>query len=257
MKIVLIGSGNLAAHLGPALKKSGHTLVQLVGRTETNTLKLATKLGCNYTIHPKEITDKADVFIIALRDEVISGYAKHLQSNGKLILHTSGSVNAKVLSGISEHYGVLYPLQTFSANRKITFSDIPLCIEASTAKAGKKLLLLARSLSKEVHWVKNEQRNILHLAAVFANNFSNHLFVIAEELLHKNKLDFALLRPLIAETAAKIQNYSPQDMQTGPARRGDTITIEKHIALLKNNKQYSRIYEVLTQSILDHDGPKL
>jgi len=257
MKIVLIGSGNLAVHLGPALIKAGHNLLQVVGRTNTSTAKLASKLSCDFTTNPEEISTKADVYIIALSDEAIAGYAKLLPKTKKLILHTSGSVSSTVLKITGTEYGCIYPLQTFSRNRKVDFSSVPLCLEASTKKSAKQLEKLAGSISKNIHWIPENQRKILHLAAVFANNFGNHLYVIAEGLLQKNGLDFELLRPLIAETAAKIKNNSPQNMQTGPARRGDSGTINKHLALLKNKDQIRRIYEILTKSILDHDGPRL
>jgi predicted short-subunit dehydrogenase-like oxidoreductase (DUF2520 family) len=256
MKIVLIGTGNLAIHLGPALKASGHSIIQVVGRTVANTQKLAEKIGTEYTTDPKLIDHKAEVYIICVRDEAISFYANHIPKKAKLVLHTSGSLAAGKLAVSGSQFGVLYPLQTFSKHRKVNFKTVPLCLEASTSKSKKILLQLALSLSKNIHWLEQDQRQSLHLAAVFANNFSNHLFVIAEELLRKKKLSFDLLRPLIAETAAKIQDGMPHEMQTGPARRGDSATIDKHIALLKNKKQISEIYKILTKSILDHDGPR-
>lgn len=257
MKIVLIGSGNLAFHLGPALLKAGHTIVQLIGRSDRNTAKLAKKLDCPYSIQTEYINVNTDVYIIAVSDNAIKSFAKQIPKNDKLVLHTSGTVNANVLEIASKHYGVIYPVQTFSTDRKIKFNTVPLCLEASTEIASRKLKKLSSTLSDKIHWISHEQRQVVHLAAVFSNNFSNHLFVIAEELLNKSKLDFNMLRPLIAETAAKIQQNTPGTMQTGPAKRGDSETINKHIALLKNNKQISKIYEVITQDILDHNAPRL
>ncbi|TAH43697.1 MAG: DUF2520 domain-containing protein [Bacteroidetes bacterium] len=257
MKIVLIGTGNVAMHLGPALIKAGHEVIQLVGRTEKHSKFLANKLSCDYTINKKQISPKADTYIVALRDEAIGLYSKHIPSEAKLVVHTSGSVNANVFSGITQHYGVLYPIQTLSTKRKINFETIPLCLEANSEKAKKKLLTLAKSLSKEVHWTSHDQRQTIHLAAVFANNFSNHLFALAEDMLTKKGMSFDLIRPLIAETAAKVQKSSAHQMQTGPARRGDTETIEKHIELLKNKPQLLQIYKILTRSIQENDGPIL
>jgi len=256
MKIVLVGSGNLAVHLGPALINAGHIVVQVVGRSEESASKLAAKLNCNFTISAQEISTKADVYILALRDEAIANYAKLIPKTEKLILHTSGTVSISVLKPASSNFGCLYPLQTFSRNRKIKFSSVPICLEAGSKKASGQLEKLAKSLSKNIHWIPEDKRNTLHLAAVFANNFSNHLYVIAEELLNKKGLEFELLRPLIAETASKIINNHPHNMQTGPARRGDTGTINKHLALLKNKDQIRKIYEILSNSILNHDGPR-
>lgn len=257
MKIVLIGSGNVATHLGPALIKAGHDLIQIVGRTETNTALLARKLNCAYTIAPSKISDKAEIYIIAIRDQAIEKYAKFIPSKAKLVLHTSGTVSMNALAASGIPFGVLYPIQSFSIRRKIGFSKVPLCLEANGPHAHKRLTKLATSLSNNVHWISHEHRKIIHLAAVFANNFSNHLFVLAEELLKKKGMSFDLLRPLIDETASKVQKYSPSEMQTGPAKRGDSQTIEKHFALLKNKPHISKVYDILTKSIQDHDGPLL
>jgi len=257
MKIVLIGTGNVAMHLGPALVKAGHKLVQVVGRTEKHSKFLANKLDCDFTIEKEKIYAKADAYIIALRDEAIGHYVKHIPSEAKLVVHTSGSVSSKILATSTKHFGVLYPLQTFSIGRKINFKDIPLCLEANTESARKRLQTLAKSISINIHWINQDQRQTIHLAAVFANNFSNHLFSLAEDLLNKKGISFELLRPLIAETSAKVQNSSAHQMQTGPAKRGDAETINKHLALLKNKPELRHIYEILTGSIQKHDGPLL
>ena len=257
MKIVLIGTGNVAMHLGPALAKAGHKLIQVVGRTEKHTKFLANKLDCEYSIDNEKISSKADTYIIALRDEAIGTFVKHIPTNAKLVVHTSGSVKSSILAGCTQNYGVLYPLQTFSISRKINFKDIPLCLEANTESARKRLQILARSIGKNIHWIDQDQRKTIHLAAVFANNFSNHLFTLAEDLLNKKGVSLDLLRPLISETAAKVQKSSPHQMQTGPAKRGDVETIEKHMALLKNKPDLGHIYEILTRSIQKLDGPLL
>ncbi len=257
MKIVMIGTGNVAMHLGPALIKAGHEMLQLVGRSEKHAKFLANKLSCDYTTDKEQISTKADTYIIAVRDEAINLYVKHIPSQAKLVVHTSGSVNSKIFSGKLQHYGVLYPIQTFSSKRKINFETVPLCLEANSEKAKKKLQTLAKSLSKEVHWISQDQRQTIHLAAVFANNFSNHLFALAEDILTKKGISFDLLRPLIAETATKVQKKSAHQMQTGPAKRGDTTTIEKHMALLKNKPQLLQLYKMLTESIQENDGPIL
>ncbi|MBP6334960.1 MAG: DUF2520 domain-containing protein [Bacteroidia bacterium] len=257
MKIVLAGSGNVAMHLGPALLNAGHTIVQVVGRSETGTRRLAKKLSCSYTVDTSKIEQKADVFILAIRDEAIANFVKKIPHNAKLVLHTSGSVDSKVFSRRFKNYGILYPVQSLSAKRKVNFSKIPLCLEASTATAKKQLLTLANSLSETIHWVNYNQRLTIHLAAVFANNFSNHLFTISQDILAEKDIEFDILRPLIMETASKVQINSPVDMQTGPARRGDSTTIAKHLSLLKKDQLKIKIYEAISNSILDKQGPKM
>jgi predicted short-subunit dehydrogenase-like oxidoreductase (DUF2520 family) len=257
MKIVLIGSGNVAIHLGPALIKAGHKIIQLAGRTETSTRKLSIRLNCPYTLDPGSITEKADIYILAIKDEAISGYSRYIPGNKALVLHTSGTVKADVLANCGKMYGVLYPVQTFSRKRKINFKKVPLCLEAGTPDSKKRLDSLARSISNNTQWTSYTERQYIHLAAVFANNFSNHLYLIAEKLLLKKDLSFEILRPLILETALKVQKNRPLQMQTGPARRGDTKTIEMHKALLKTDDNLSNMYTILTQSILDHSGPTM
>jgi len=257
MKIVLIGSGNVAIHLGPALIRAGHKIIQLAGRTETSARKLSVRLNCPYTLDPDSITEKADVYILAIKDEAIAGYARSIPGNKALVLHTSGTVKADVLASCGKMYGVLYPVQTFSRKRKINFKKVPLCLEAGTPDSKKRLDSLARSISNNIQWTSYTERQYIHLAAVFANNFSNHLYLIAEKLLLKKDLSFELLRPLILETALKVQKNRPLEMQTGPARRGDTKTIEMHKALLKTDDNLSKMYMILTQSILDQSGPTM
>ncbi len=255
MKIVLIGSGNVAMHLGPALLRAGHRIIQLAGRTEKVTRKLSLRLKCPYTLDPGSISDKADVYILAIKDEAIARFARYIPGKNALVLHTSGTVKAEVLAACGKMYGVIYPVQTFSIKRKINFKKVPLCLEAGTPGSKKRIDSLARSLSNNIHWTSSSDRQYIHLAAVFANNFSNHLYLIAEKLLLKKGLSFELLRPLILETAQKVQQNRPLEMQTGPARRGDTKTIEMHKFLLRKDDNLSKLYTSLTQSILDHSGP--
>ncbi|HRH65413.1 MAG TPA: DUF2520 domain-containing protein [Bacteroidia bacterium] len=257
MKIVLIGSGNVATHLGPALKKSGHSILQVFGRTAPHVSLLAKKLKCDYATNPELLNPKADFYLIALRDEVIPDVLPYISNKKALVAHTSGSVSVNVFPREFEHAGVAYPLQTFSLTRQLKVNDIPFCLEVRSPATKNKLLRAIRSLSTHLHWLNSDQRKILHLSAVFANNFSNHMFVIAEELLKKNNLSFDILRPLIQETATKIRNHPPSAMQTGPARRGDSETIEKHLNLLLQYPEYASIYSLITKSIEKHSGPLL
>lgn len=248
--IVLIGSGNVATQMGLALKKAGHTILQVYSRTQTSSRALALKLRSQPVNNLKKITSTADLYIIAIKDDAVNDITKQLNVNGKLVVHTSGSLPLKILKTVSSHYGVLYPLQTLSKNKIIDFSSVPLCIEANTKANEKKLLAIAGSVSKQVHLVDSEKRKVLHLAAVFACNFTNHMYALAEKLLGRNKISFELLLPLIYETANKIKQASPSKMQTGPAIRNDKSIMKAHIILLSKQKRMKKIYKLMSQSIM-------
>ncbi|HEU4717228.1 MAG TPA: Rossmann-like and DUF2520 domain-containing protein, partial [Bacteroidia bacterium] len=201
------------------------------------------------------INRDADLVLIAVNDDAIAGVAKKLEHFSGTVVHTSGSVGMDVLKR-SARRGVLYPLQTVSGNRPLRLKNIPLCVEASGKETKKLLHTIAGTLSHDVHDINSGERRKLHLAAVFVNNFSNHLYTLAEEYLRTNRLSFNLLRPLILETAKKAVENSPAKSQTGPAARNDTRTISAHLALLKKNKQMKKIYTDLTASILERSRQK-
>lgn len=249
MKIVLIGTGNVAFHLGPVLKTNGHKIIQLYGRSEKNCLTLAKKLKCPHTTNRLKILPDADLYIIALRDVAIAPFVKNLTFIPTLIVHTSGSVGLDVFPGKMKNTGVIYPLQTFSKSSKNNPETIPFCIEGSNQKSLKILKKLSLTLSIMVFNLNSKKRAQIHLAAVFANNFSNYLFVLAEKILNKNKIPFKIVRPLILETAQKVQNNTPGKMQTGPAVRGDVAIIKKHLKILKDFPQMLEIYKLLNKSI--------
>lgn len=256
MKIVLIGSGNVATHLGKALKKAGHNILQVYSRSETSAKTLAKKLSCSFTSDIKSISKKSDIYIVALRDEAIKSFLQKFSSTEKIIVHTSGSVSLKAFGEKFKNCGVLYPVQTFSIKHPVNFKNIPVCIEASNENA-KKITSLTKTISRKIYSINSEQRKKIHLAAVFANNFSNHLFAIAEDILSDEKISFEILRPLILETARKIQKHSPLEMQTGPAKRGDVSVIEEHLKMLDNKKQFKEIYKLISDSISETSGVRL
>jgi predicted short-subunit dehydrogenase-like oxidoreductase (DUF2520 family) len=154
-----------------------------------------------------------------------------------------------ILDGFSSNYGVFYPLQTFSKSRKVDFSDIPICIEANHPSNLMKLEELGQKISNTVSQINSEERKTLHLAAVFTNNFVNHFYAIGAEILQAKKLDFELLKPLIRETAAKIEALDPVEAQTGPAKRNDQTIIGLHLKMLRNKPEYQKIYSFVTESI--------
>ena len=250
--IVLIGAGNVATHLGLALKKSKHNIVQVYSKHMLSAKTLADKLKCQAISSLTEITLNADIYIIAVKDDAIAEVAKQLNLKDKIVVHTSGSVSIEALQNSSKNYGVFYPLQTFSKDKKVDFKKVPLCLETNNSKTFKTIEALANSISNNTQKISSEQRLTIHIAAVFACNFSNHLYAIANELLKSNKLSLDILKPLIEETAEKIKNNPPVKMQTGPAIRGDKKTMEKHLKQLTDNKQ-KQLYKLISSSIIDYN----
>ena len=253
MKITLIGAGNVGSHLGKRFKKKNITVEQVYSRTLAPAKVLGKKIGAAYTNQLSDITATADIYMIAVKDDVIGQVGKILAKNkgfkGKLVVHTSGAAASTVLQPYFDNYGVFYPLQTFSKNKKVSFKNIPICVDAHKDASKELLLEVGYKISNQVQIITDIERSILHVAAVFVNNFSNHLFHIAATICEKEKLDFKLLQPLLQETIHKINKQSPFDMQTGPARRGDRATIQKHLKYLQQFPEYTDLYAVLTKSI--------
>ena len=247
--IVFIGAGNVAKQLGLALKKVNHTIVQVYSKHRSSSKKLAKLLKCDHTISPEKINRTADIYIIAVNDDAIVEVAKQLNVSDKIVIHTSGSVAMDVLKSTSKNSGVFYPLQTFSKNKKIDFKNVPICLEANNTKTYKTLEQVAKSISNNVQKINSEQRINIHIAAVFACNFTNHFYSIANDILQTNKLSLDIIKPLIAETAEKIKNNPPTKMQTGPAIRGDKKTMDKHLKML-TNKNYKQLYQLISKSII-------
>ncbi|NQV02972.1 MAG: DUF2520 domain-containing protein [Bacteroidia bacterium] len=250
--IVLFGAGNVAAHLSKALVGKGFTIVQLFNRTEETGNPLARLIGASYTGSLKKIEPDADLYILALSDSAVPEIASQLRIRSGIVVHTSGSLGMEVLRQTSNQTGVLYPLQTFRKGKLISFYRIPICVEANLPAVEKVLIGLAEQLSSNVHVINSEQRKILHLTAVFAGNFTNYLYAIAEDLLHQYNIPFELLKPLIKHTAANIRYSDLFSLQTGPAIREDTAIIEKHLKLLENQKSYQEIYNLISKQIIQY-----
>ena len=248
--IVLIGAGNVGSQLGAALHKEGYFISQVYSKTKGSADKLAKKLNATAINDLKKINTSASVFIIAVPDDAIESVAKQLRVKDKIVVHTSGTADMKILKSTSKNYGVFYPLQTFSKDIPVNFKTVPICVEGSNKKTAESLLYFAKSISKNVEKVDSDERKKLHLAAVFACNFSNHMYAVADVFLKKNKLSFDLLRPLIEETTAKMKTNEPSQTQTGPALRGDKKTMNAHLKLLSKDKKLQSIYEVLSESIV-------
>jgi predicted short-subunit dehydrogenase-like oxidoreductase (DUF2520 family) len=248
MKVVCIGSGNVATHFTQALNAAGHSIVQIWSKGLKNAKILGNSLQAPAISNWEELNQDADLYLIAVRDDAIAGVAEQLQDIQGLVLHTSGATALTALS-LLKRSGVLYPLQTFSKAKAVDFKLVPLCIEASKPADLSMLRDLATQLSSKVYDVDSKQRKILHLAAVFACNFTNHLYHISSSILEENQLDFAMLHPLIQETVDKIQTETPFNAQTGPALRNDQVTMDAHINLLKSSPEFKEIYINLSDSI--------
>lgn len=249
MKVSIIGAGNVATQLALALRRAGHTIVQIGNRSNDAGQELAKTVGATFTANLRDL-EAADVYLVAVKDDAIADVSSQLQLDGKVVAHTSGTKTKDILSFTSSDFGVFYPLQTMTKFAKVDFSGIPILIEGSNEMALTKLELLARSVSQNIHRVDEQQRQWVHIAAVFANNFTNHMYVVAEKLLLDHNLPFTILQPLIQRSIENLNKFSPSELQTGPATRGDSLTIEKHIELLADDTRLQKIYEILTQSIM-------
>jgi predicted short-subunit dehydrogenase-like oxidoreductase (DUF2520 family) len=250
MRITLIGSGNVATHLGAALKNAGHQIVQVYSPNAHNAALLAYHIKAEPISDLQQITNRTDLFVISVKDDAIDSTAAILAVHQKPVVHTSGATSLQVLLKYTDQAGVFYPLQTFSKTKEVDFWNVPLCIEGAYEDLTAELIQLAQTVSNKVDEVSSDQRKILHLAAVFACNFPNYLYYTAEQLLNAHKLDFNLLRPLITETAEKVQQQLPAKVQTGPAIRNDTNTMDAHMKLLQNDNNLQQIYTLLSQAII-------
>jgi predicted short-subunit dehydrogenase-like oxidoreductase (DUF2520 family) len=251
MHIALIGSGNVATQMGLALKKAGHQIDAIVSRHEGHAQQLASALDAQWHTSVMNLNEKMDVIIISVNDNAIDEIANQLKPTNAIVVHTAGSIPMSVLSRFDRH-GVIYPLQTLSKQKEIDMREVPFLIEGNSPDTTTIIQDLAHTISDNVASGTSEQRQQVHLAAVFACNFTNHLYTIAEKLLRSSGLSFKLLMPLIEETTRKIHHLSPIDSQTGPAIRHDTRVMHQHMNALADDPQLQHIYELLSQSIMDH-----
>lgn len=250
LRIVILGTGNVATHLYTALKKSDTIeIVQVYSRTPKSLLPFKNEVATTSSLTGLV---EADLYIIAVSDDAIASIAHNLPFNDRLVVHTSGSVPMINIHKRNRR-GVLYPLQTFTKKKAVDFSSIPICLEFGHKKDFVILEQVVRALGSPLYKITSDQRKRVHLAAVFVNNFSNHLYRIGHEICDTSGVEFEILKPLIQETAAKIETVTPYMAQTGPAKRGDEKTIERHIDLLEND-MHKNIYSLLTTSIKNTYG---
>lgn len=249
--VSFIGAGNVATHLAKALYKNNFLIKQVFSKSFKNANSLAKKVNAQPIDLLTQLSANAEIYIIAVPDDVIEKVLKQFPFKNKLVVHTSGSVGIELFAKNSfSNFGIFYPLQTFSKNKAVDFTKVPFCLEANTKTNLKSIEAVTKYLSDKIYPINSEQRQLLHLAAVFACNFSNNMYQIAYDICNKNSIDFDILKPLIIETANKITIQTPQEAQTGPAKRNDKKTIEKHLSLLDNQKNYQEIYRLITESIV-------
>ena len=254
IKVSILGFGNVGQHLYQAFSKViGVDVIQIYNRSEIN---INEDLQASFTTDIKQLKE-ADIYIIAVPDDSIKELSKTLPIKNKLVVHTSGSVPMSLLSDNNKK-GVFYPLQTFSKNAELDFNTIPICIEANNLEDLESLKQLASEISGNVQEINSDKREQLHLSAVFVNNFVNYMYQIGNDLLEENSLNFDILKPLIQETAKKIESLNPEDSQTGPAKRNDLKTIENHLHLL-GDSPHRDLYLKITNAIKEkyHHGKKL
>ncbi|MCM5663365.1 Rossmann-like and DUF2520 domain-containing protein [Galbibacter mesophilus] len=252
IKVVLLGGGNVAHHLHEALRLSKEVdLVQCFSRNIKSI-----NVFQNFTPITKNLNElkEADVYIIAVSDDAISEVSEAIPFSGKFVVHTSGNKPLNVLSKKNKR-GVFYPLQTFSKGKEMDYSKIPFCLETEDERDYNTLKIIAESISQKVFKIDSEQRKSLHLAAVFVNNFVNHLYKIGDDICQESGIPFEILQPLIEETSEKVKEMQPLEAQTGPARRNDVKTLDAHKAQMKSENQI-KIYELLTDSIQETYGRK-
>lgn len=246
--VVLIGSGNVATNLGRVLLKSGKNILQVWSRSEGNANKLAAELNAQVLTDLSLISNQADLVIIAVKDDVIASTAALLSPINAIIVHTSGTRPLSDLSG-HKNTGVFYPLQTFTPQSSADFSQIPICIEGSSPEVLSTLTELCNNVGAKAYQIDSEQRGALHIAAVFANNFTNHIWGISREMLEKANIPKEILNPLMEETFHKAISQNPFDVQTGPAVRFDEETINRHLKSLEKDPHLHEIYKLITQNI--------
>ena len=233
MRIVLIGRGRLATNLEHALLQAGHDVVSINSRT-LESLPL-----------------EADVFVVAVKDAALTDVLRAATKGRKdqLFVHTAGSMPMNLFAGLTAHYGVFYPMQTFSKERLVDFNEISVFLETNDAASMERLKMLAATLTPHVYELDSEGRKHLHLAAVFACNFVNHCYALSAEVLKAKGLPFSVMLPLVDETAQKVHELSPKDAQTGPAVRGDQNVMQMQAGMLADIPAVKQIYEALSNDI--------
>lgn len=248
--VVIMGSGNMAWHMGYWLTRSGIRVNQIFSRNVEKGKLLADELSTEFTNRLDRLHEHSDMYLLTVSDDALASVIRQAVFGNRLVLHTAGSVPIEIFREKVKNFGVLYPLQTFTRGKPVEYSQIPVFIEASSAQNLARIKQLALKLSDRVYEADSEKRAYLHLAAVIASNFTNHMLVVAEKYMQERNLSFDLIRPLVQETIAKALSMSPFLAQTGPAIRGNTGVIEKHMLMLENHPEIRELYRTISESIM-------
>ena len=251
MRIALVGAGRVASCMGPRLKEAGHTIAGVYSRTPGHADALADVLGAPACSSLEQLP-QADVYLTMLTDDALIQLAPDIVRGREqaLFLHTAGSVDMDVWKEAGAvRYGVLYAMQTFTKGVQVDWEQVPVFIEGSSLRELETVRELALGLSANVTLLSSKGRKKLHIAAVFASNFTNHMYAISEQLLAEEGIPFSVMLPLVRETARKVESLSPLKAQTGPAVRGDRKVIDEHLELLKDNPEYAEIYRLVSTDI--------
>jgi len=255
--VTIIGAGNVGHNFGLAFRQAGYLIQEIYSRTQHSAMLLSQTLNCSYTTDLSQLNSNTDLLILAVNDDALPDVIDQIKLKNKPIVHTSGSTPIDIFQDKGlEDFGIFYPVQSFSKNETESLHSIPICVEGNNSKMEDLLLSLARSVSTKVYSMDSTKRKALHVAAVFANNFTNHLFHIAHELLAENKISFEIIRPLLEKTSNKIKTETPLNAQTGPAVRNDRKVIESHLQYLENHSDYREIYELMTNNIFTNQKKK-
>ena len=248
MQVVIIGSGNTATILSKLLLANGFQISQVISRNLKHAEILANALNCPASDFSSPMDETADIYLIAVSDKVIHEVVNYMPKNNKLILHTAGSVSINVLENVSNQFGILYPLQSLRKEIDV-IPEIPFLIDGNNEAVVEMIMQIGKKISKQLAIANDEMRLKLHLSAVMVNNFTNHLYTMAADYCKKEQLAFDLLKPLIFETANRLKNVHPNEVQTGPAIRNDAVTIEQHEKLLENYPELKALYVYFTKQI--------
>ena len=248
MKIVFIGSGNVATVLGKLFHHNGLQIIQVVGRSKDNTERLASQLNCEAVLSVENITQEGDLYIIAIPDDSVTMVAEHLKLAGKMVVHTAGTLPLNTIQNISEKTGVIWPLQ--SLRKEIEkVPEIPFVIDGCNNEVIDGLNKFLAKVSDKIIQLKDEERVKLHLSAVLVSNFTNHLYALAQKYCTENNLPYQFLNPLITETAERLNLYDAKQVQTGPSIRGDDSSIKTHLKLLQSDESLTELYKQFDKSI--------
>lgn len=256
MKIVIVGSGNVASVLGKKIITAGHLVVQVVAHNNRHqAAAVAAMLHAEVIADLSQLDVFADIYLLAISDTALTDMAALFPKVDGIVLHTAGAVPIRVLANASGKFGVLYPLQSLR-KEKTDYGQVPLLIDGNTNETFETIKTFAGTISNLVQRSDDAYRLRLHTAAVVVSNFPNHLYRLASDYCNQESIDFNLLQSLITETADRLRQYAPALMQTGPAARNDVATIAKHVKLLANYPQLQALYKVLTASIQQYQNDR-